>query len=71
MNLHGSVHQEVVRKLKSVISAKGMRAFLHHEAIGKGLFNVGFTSAFGPMEAWVSQMTNTEDTTLVPWRFLC
>ena len=59
-NLQSNVTMETRLRLKAVIKTKGMRNFLHHEVIGRGLFNVGFSSASGPTEGWVSAMTNTD-----------
>lgn len=66
-NLQSNVTMETRLRLKAVIKTKGMRNFLHHEVIGRGLFNVGFSSASGPTEGWVSAMTNTDSSELVLW----
>ena len=60
-NLQANVEPFIVTKLKKCVSSRGMRTFLSHDVLGKGLFNTGYSSASGCSEPWVSVMTNTEN----------
>ena len=69
-NLQSHVEPFLVKELKACVATRGMRSFLTHDVLGKGLFNTGYTSASGTCEAWVSALTNTEDGETDPWSFV-
>ena len=65
-HLQSNMDSSVVLALKQAVSKRGMRGFLSHELIARGLFNRSFTSGVGACEAWVSQMTNGEESEIAP-----
>lgn len=66
-NLQTQVSDDIVRSLKQAVAIRGMRSFLGHDILSRGLFNVGFSSASGSSEAWAAAMTVTQDSKLVLW----
>lgn len=64
-HLQCSVSKGVVKILKQCVAVRGMKAWLQHDCIGKGPFNVGFSSATSSSEQWSSALTNGEDDRLV------
>ena len=66
-NLQTQVSHDIVCALKQAVAIRGMKNFLGHEILSRGLFNVGFSSASGGSEAWVAAMTVTQDSKLALW----
>ncbi|CAK9045232.1 unnamed protein product [Durusdinium trenchii] len=64
-NLQSGVEKEVVVILKKEVSIRGLRSYLGHEIVAKGLFNTGYSSSSGATEQWVSVCTNLDDCKLV------
>lgn len=60
-NLQSKVSSYVVRQLREAIQLRGMRPFVTHEAIAKSVFNRGYTSGVGELEAWRHQLSNLDD----------
>ena len=46
---------------EEAIQLRGMRPFVTHEAIAKSVFNRGYTSGVGELEAWRHQLSNLDD----------
>lgn len=65
-NLQDKVDLGVVQELRGIVRCRGMRRFLSHELIARGLFNKGFTSGTGVFDGWAEQLTNGSDGKLVP-----
>ncbi|CAK9014178.1 FO synthase subunit 1, partial [Durusdinium trenchii] len=65
VNLQSKVHASVLKQLKIEVSKRGLRSFLTHEAIARGVFNTGFSSAVSTNEAWDHVLTNSDDQELV------
>ena len=61
-NLFERVTQPVVLALTEAIRRRGMKPFLTHEALAKGLFNRGFASGG---EGWQEETINLADNRLV------
>lgn len=72
--LSKNVAGPVYTQLEAAVRVRGMRPFLHHECIGKGLFSTGFSSGAGTYAAWEGTLTNKEDQSLatrLPMVSLC
>lgn len=65
--LQTQVAPAVVAILKDSVARRGMRSFITHDCIAAGFFSTGFSSAKGSMDAWTSEMTNTDSLQLVAW----
>lgn len=61
-NLLERVTSVVTNALTETIRRRGMKPFLTHECLAKGLFNRGFAS--GP-DGWQEETTNLADNNLV------
>jgi len=59
--LQSSIEKPVVAMLKDFVAKRGMKGFLSHEVLGRGIFSTGWTSGSGPTESWNVVMTNTDD----------
>ena len=66
-NLQAHVERVIVCELKQCLAKRGIKNFLSHDILAKGVLNTGYTSASGNSEAWVSIMTNLEDASIVIW----
>lgn len=53
-------------KLKQAVAIRGLRTFVTHDAISKGVFSLGFSSGQGPAEAWAPILTNSDDNAVAP-----
>lgn len=60
-NLQTKVSRAMLSKLKSAVHCRGMRNFITHEAIAKGVFNEGFSSGQGVAESWSGVFVNGDD----------
>jgi hypothetical protein len=60
-NLKEKIDKKIVAELKDACSSRGMRQFLTHEAISKGLFNIGWSSGSSGLAAWNVELTNDGD----------
>ena len=69
-NLQSHVEGVIVSELKQCVAKRGIKNFLSHDILAKGVLNTGYTSASGNSEAWVSIMTNLEDAAIVIWPVL-
>lgn len=65
LNLQQKVDGPVVAALREAVRCRGMRGFLQHETIAKGVFNRAFTSGVGAYEVWAGHLTNRDDNELV------
>ena len=65
------VSDPIVANLTEAVRLRGMRQFLSHEPIARGVFNRGFTSGRDKFESWNVQLTNGDDDALVSWLLLC
>ena len=63
-NLKERIDKRVVAELKDACSSRGMRQFLTHETISKGLFNRGFSSGSFGLAAWNVELTNDSENVL-------
>ena len=69
VNLQKNVAKPVVDSLRQAVRMRGMRGFLHHETVAKGVFNLAYSSGASSIpgaEVWSSQLTNKDDNELVP-----
>ena len=66
-NLQSHVEKAIVSELKQSVAKRGIKNFLAHDILARGVLNTGYTSASGNSEAWVSMMTNLEDASTVIW----
>lgn len=57
-NLRQHVDSFVMAELWESVKPRGMKVWLSHDVIAKELFNVGYTSATGPWDAWKSECVN-------------
>ena len=64
--LFGRIDPTVACELREAVSQRGMRWFITNDLVGKGCFNTSWTSATGPYEPWMAQLTNASDQKLVP-----
>lgn len=65
--LQSGIDKAIVSELKLAVAKRGLRSFMSHDVLGKGFFSLGFSSARGSSESWVSEMTNTDDQQTVSW----
>lgn len=70
-NLQTHVSAAILERLQCAVRLRGLRGFLTHEALAKGLFNRGWTSGAGELEAWRTQLCNVEDDQLVSCALNC
>lgn len=63
--LQTRVHPWILAKLKKAVEVRGVRNFLTHDNIQRGLFNLGFTSAGNQSEQWQPVLTNGDDNRVV------
>ena len=63
--LMGSTSEKVRDTLTLSVRARGMKGYILHEIVEKGIFSIGFSSGVGAAEAWESQLTNKPDNELV------
>ena len=66
-HLQSRINADTVTMLRNAVSKRGMRNFITHDLICKGVFNDGFSSGQGQTEAWAQQLTNGLDHELEPW----
>lgn len=64
-HLQERVAPQVVQRLLNDVRPRGMKNWLSHDVVAKGLFNEGFSSASGTAEAWQEACTNGSDLELV------
>ncbi|CAK9003765.1 unnamed protein product [Durusdinium trenchii] len=67
VNLQKNVAKPVVDSLRQAVRMRGMRGFLHHETVAKGVFNLAYSSGASSIpgaEVWSSQLTNKDDNEL-------
>lgn len=64
-NLQERVAPQVVQRLLTDVRPRGMKNWLSHDIVAKGLFNEGFSSATGTADAWQEACTNGNDLELV------
>ena len=64
--LMSEVHPTVLARITESVKIRGMHRFLTHDAIGRGVFSMGFSSGIGNIEAWNDVLTNSEDQELEP-----
>ena len=65
------VSDPIVANLTEAVRLRGMRQFISHEPIARGVFNRGFTSGRDKFESWNVQLTNGDDDVLVSWLVVC
>ena len=58
VNLVSKIQPCVVEALTEAVRARGMPKLITHEAIGKVIFNLGFSSGVAASEAWKDVLTN-------------
>ena len=59
-NLQSRTDKGILHQLKQAVEIRGLRAFLTHDALAKGIFNLGFSSAQQSSEAWDAVLTNSD-----------
>ena len=69
VNLQSYVNPAMVAMLKGLVGVRGMRGYLSHDLLARGLLNTGHTSASGSCEAWASPMTNLDDGKVATWQW--
>ena len=65
-NLQKRISKSVVKKLRDEVRPRGMKLWLPHEVLAKGLFNLGWSSGTAAYEAWEEPLTNGADDELDP-----
>lgn len=53
------VPEDIRNRLEAAVKVRGMSRLISHDVIGKGCFNLGWTSASGSTESWSEELTNT------------
>lgn len=65
VQLSQKVTEPIQALLKDAVRKRGMRSFLTHEAIGKEIFSLAWTSGSGQYDAWNDALSNKDDNELV------
>ncbi|CAL1167352.1 unnamed protein product [Cladocopium goreaui] len=65
VQLSQKVTEPIQALLKDAVRKRGMRSFLTHEAIGKEIFSLAWSSGSGQYDAWNDALTNKDDNELV------
>ena len=63
--LQSKIHHDIVDELKSATRTRGMRSFVTHDLLSKGIFNTSFTSQVAGLEQWSAYLTNGQNNELV------
>lgn len=63
-NLQARTDKIILERFKQVADRRGLRAFVTHDALAKGILNLGFSSSQGNTEAWDAVMTTSDDNRL-------
>lgn len=63
-NLQARTDKGILERFKQVTDRRGLRAFVTHDALAKGILNLGFSSSQGTTEAWDAVMTTSDDNRL-------
>ena len=67
MALQTGIDPVIAKELRAAVGRRGMRTFLTHEMLAKGVLSTAFSSALGDSEPWSGQLTNGTDLKLVSW----
>ena len=59
--LQSCIEKPAVAALQDCVAKRGMKGFLTHEVLGRGVFSTGWTSGGGATESWTAVMTNADD----------
>ncbi|CAK9097739.1 FO synthase subunit 1 [Durusdinium trenchii] len=62
--LQSKIHHDIVDELKSATRTRGMRSFVTHDLLSKGIFNISFTSQVAGLEQWSAYLTNGQNNEL-------
>ncbi|CAK9097611.1 FO synthase subunit 1 [Durusdinium trenchii] len=62
--LQSKIHHDIVDELKSATRTRGMRSFVTHDLLSKGIFNTSFTSQVAGLEQWSAYLTNGQNNEL-------
>lgn len=63
-NLQCRTDKSILARFKQVTDRRGLRAFITHDALARGILNLGFSSSQGHTEAWDAVLTTSDDNRL-------
>ncbi len=65
-NLQSRTSKPILKIFKDIAQLRGLNRFITHDALARGVLNLGYTSGHGSTEAWQGVLTNGDDDRVVP-----
>ena len=65
-NLQSRTSKPILKIFKDIAQLRGLNRFITHDALARGVLNLGYTSGHGSTEAWQGVLTNGDDDRVAP-----